>query len=209
MIITYHGGQFFKIQFGNTIIGVNPPSKESVIGTSRFGADIALVSSWHPDFNGTDSLSFGEKKPFVVSGPGEYDVKGVFIKGLPSKSIYDKKESVNTIYLVTLEEMQLCFLGTLSDKELTPETYEALDDVDILFVTLGTGLLSPAEIYKLSVSLEPSLIIPAELSQGGKDLKTFLKEGGEESLSAVEKLTLKRKDLDGKEGDIVLLSRHA
>ena len=209
MIITYHGGQFFKIQFGNTIIGVNPPSKESLIGTSRFGADIALVSSWHKDFNGTDSLSFGEKNPFVISSPGEYDVKGVFVKGLLSKSLYDKKESVNTIYLVTLEEMQLCFLGALSEKELAPEVYEALDEVDVLFVTLGANLLSPGEIYKLSVSLEPSIIIPAELPSSGKDIKTFLKEGGEESLSSIEKLTLKRKDLEGKEGDIVLLSRHA
>ncbi|MEK7514594.1 MAG: MBL fold metallo-hydrolase [Patescibacteria group bacterium] len=209
MIITYHGGQFFKIQFGNTVIGVNPPSKESSIGTSRFGADIALVSSWHQDFNGVESLSFGEKNPFVISGPGEYDVKGVFVKGLPSHSSYDKQESVNTIYLVTLEDMQLCFLGALSDKELSPEAYEALDDVGILFVTLGGGLLSPAEIYKLSVSLEPSLIIPAELPSSGKDLKTFLKEGGEESLAPVEKLTLKRKDLEGKEGDIALLSRYA
>jgi hypothetical protein len=36
-------------------------------------------------------------------------------------------------------------------------------------------------------------------------LKQFLKEGGEEKLEAIDKLVIKKKDLEGKEGDIVVL----
>jgi hypothetical protein len=84
MVITYLGADFFKVQFGDITIAVNPISKESKLKQARFGADIALVSANHPDLNGVDMVSHGDKKPFVISGPGEYEIKGVFIKGLPS-----------------------------------------------------------------------------------------------------------------------------
>ena len=37
------------------------------------------------------------------------------------------------------------------------------------------------------------------------NLKTFLKEAGEESQKPQDKLTLKKKDLEGKEADVVVL----
>ena len=73
------------------------------------------------------------------------------------------------------------------------------------------GTLAPAEAYKLAVALEARLIIPihfAGLGEAGA-LKAFLKEAGEEKLAAVEKLTLKKKDLEGKEGEVAVLSASA
>jgi L-ascorbate metabolism protein UlaG (beta-lactamase superfamily) len=103
--------------------------------------------------------------------------------------------------------MNICFLGAINNSELKNETIEALDEIDILFVPIGgDGVLEPASAYKLAVSLEPKIIIPMHYGDiGGKDaLKVFLKEAGENP-KAESKLTLKRKDLEGKEGDIVLL----
>jgi L-ascorbate metabolism protein UlaG (beta-lactamase superfamily) len=207
MIITYYGGEFFKVQFGDTTLAFNPISKESKLKSSRFGADIVLTSTYHEDFNGVDQVTHGEKKPFVISGPGEYEVKEVFIKGLPSESKYGGKDLVNTIYTVSLENMNICFLGANNSAELKNETVEALDEIDILFVPIGgDGVLDPAKAYKLAVSLEPKIIIPMHFGDvGEKDaLKVFLKEAGENPKSE-SKLTLKKKDLEGKEGDIVLL----
>ena len=182
---------------------------------ARFGADIVLSSAYHADFNGVDQVTHGDKKPFVIAGPGEYEVGGVFIKGLASESMYDIKAGaaplVNTIYTVSLENMNICFLGALDAAELKNETVEALDEIDILFVPIGgEGVLEPAKAYKLAVSLEPKLIIPMHYSTPGADLgmdnalKLFLKEAGENP-APIPKLTLKRKDLDGKEGDVVVI----
>lgn len=207
MIITYFGGEFFKVQFGDITLAFNPISKESKLKPSRFGADIVLTTTHHVDFNGIDQVNHGEKKPFVISGPGEYEVKGVFIKGLPSESKYHGTDLINTIYTVSLENMNLCFLGALNNEELKNETIEALDEIDILFVPIGgEGVLEPSKAYKLAVSLEPKIIIPMHYGDIGiKDaLKTFLKEAGENPKSE-QKLTLKKKDLEGKEGDIILL----
>jgi len=213
MVITYLGADFFKVQFGDITIAVNPISKESKLAQARFGADIALVSANHPDLDGVDLVSHGDKKPFVISGPGEYEIQGVFIKGLPSTTTYGQSKGIaqliNSIYTVSLENMNLCFLGVLDSEKLPAETVEELDEIDVLFVPIGgDGVLAPAAAYKLAVSLEPKIIIPTHYGDvGAKDaLKAFLKEAGE-SPKAEEKLTLKKKDLEGKEADIIVLAR--
>ncbi len=209
MIITYLGGEFVKVQFGETILAFNPVSKDSSLKTSKFGADIVLCSLNHLDMNGIDQVTFGEKKPFVVSGPGEYEVRGVFIKGLPSESNYDGEKRINTIYTVSLEGMNICFLGAVNTPELPKDTDEAIEAVDILFVPIGgAGVLDPAKAYKLAVSIEPKIIIPIHYGDiGMKDaLKAFLKEAGD-SPKPEQRLTLKKKDLDSKEADVVVLER--
>jgi L-ascorbate metabolism protein UlaG (beta-lactamase superfamily) len=208
MIITYHGVDFFKVSFGDTTIAVNPISKDSKLKNTRFGSDITLISLNSPEHNGSDTTSRGDKDSFVINGPGEYEVSGVFIKGFLSKSNYGGDEHLNTIYTVSLEGINLCFLGALSEKDLSSEAKEAMDGVDILFVPIGgDGVLDPAVAQKLSVAFEPKLIIPSHFGEVGDKnaLKNFLKEAGEESVKPIDKLTIKKKDLEGKEGDVVVL----
>ncbi len=209
MIITYLGGEFVKVQFGDTILAFNPVSKDSKLKTAKFGADIVLSSLNHVDMNGVDQVIFGEKKPFVINGPGEYEVRGVFIKGLSSETEYDKEKRINTIFSVNLEGMNICFLGAVNSVELPKEADEAIDDVDILFVPIGgEGVLNPAGAYKLAVSIGPKIIIPIHYGDlGNKDaLKLFLKEAGENPKPET-KLTLKKKDLEGKDAEIVVLEK--
>lgn len=209
MIITYQGGAFFKVQFGDITLAVNPISKDSKLKPSRFGADVALSSVNHVDMNGFDQVSFGEKKAFAISGPGEYEVKDVFIKGFKTESQYGKEPRLNTIYTVSLENMNLCFLGAISSKDLPSEVAEAVDDIDILFVPVkADGALSPSDAYKLAVKLEPKLIIPVYWDDNAA-LKAFLKEAGEDSKKPEDKLTIKKKDLEGKEADVAVLSSAA
>jgi len=168
---------------------------------------VVLVSLNHPDMNGADTLGIGAKQPFVIAGPGEYEVKGIAIRGYAAESGYQKKKRINTVYTVLLEGMKLCFLGALGTPVLPPTLKEELDDVDVLFVPVGDeGVLSGADANKLAAQIEPKLVIPVHYA-GLADaaLKPFLKEAGEERSVPVEKLTLKKKDLDGKEGEIVVL----
>lgn len=209
MIITYQGVEFFKVQFGDTILAFNPISKESRFKTTRFFADVALISANHPDFNGAENLSYNGNYPLVISGPGEYETKGVFVKGFQSKTNYGGKEKINTVYIVVLEGITLCFLGALSDEKLCPEFLEAIEDIDILFLPIGgEGVLDTSRANKLAVTLEPRIIIPMHYGEVGMTnaLKSFLKETGEEGVKPIDKLTIKKKDLEGKEGEVVILS---
>ncbi len=212
MIITHYGAEFFKIQFGEATLALNPVSKDSKLKSSRFGADVALVSLNDPDFNGVDQIGFGDKMPFIVSGPGEYEIKGIFIKGFGSVSKYGGADHINTIYSVALENMNLCFLGALGTTELPAEIKEALGDIDIVFLPIGgEGVLTAAEANKLATALEPKMIIPMHFDGVGDKgaLTKFLKESGSEDVKPIEKLTIKKKDLEGKEGDVVVLSSQA
>ena len=210
MVITHHGNQFFKLQFGDITIAVNPISKDSKLKASRFGADICLISVNHPDFNGSEQIGIGDKQPFVISGPGEYETKGIFIKGFQSATHYGGEEHINTIYTLTLDNINLCFLGALDTKDIAAETTESIDEVDMLFVPIGgNGVLDAHEANKFAVKFEPKIIVPVGIDGEGADkdaLKVFCKESGDEQPKPVDKLTLKKKDLEGKEGEVVVFS---
>ena len=187
------------------VLAFNPVSKSSKTGISaHFGADIALVTTNHPDYNGIEQLSHGERAPFVVSGPGDYEVKEIFIKGVASNAEIGGKKYINTIYLFSVDGINIAFMGALSDAELSKESREAINDPDILFIPVGgKGLLDAKMSAKLASTLEPRLIIPMDYDDAS--LKAFLKELGEEKAEVVDKLTLKRKDLDNKEGEVIVL----
>jgi L-ascorbate metabolism protein UlaG (beta-lactamase superfamily) len=205
MVITYFGKQFFKITQGEMTLAFNPVSKGSKSGVSaHFGADIALITTNHPDYNGVDQLSHGERSPFAITGPGDYEIKEIFIKGGLSNALIDGKKYVNTVYSLEVDGINIAFLGALSDADLSKEALEAVGSPDILFVPVGgKGLLDAKTAAKLASSLEPSMIIPMDYEEAS--LKTFLKESGEEKAERVDKLTLKKKDLEGKEGEVVVL----
>lgn len=212
MVITHYGGQCFKVTFGDLALVFDPISKRSSLSPARFGADIALVSRDHPDMNGIAEATYGEKVPFAITGPGEYERLGVVVQGFLSKSAYglakDQTEAVNTVYAVELEDMTLVHLGALSDAELSKEAREGIGEIDVLFVPVGgDGVLAPDAAHALAVSLEPKIIIPMHWSGIGeqKALDAFLKESGNGS-EKTDKLTLKKKDLASREGSILVLT---
>ncbi len=205
MVISYAGGECFKISQGDLTLSFNPPAKGSSLASAKFGADIALVSLDHADFNGVENAAFGERQPFVIDGPGEYEIKDVAVRGFATPATYDKKKTVNTVYSVMLEGMNLCFLGALDSAELPAAAKAELDDIDVLFLPVGgSEVLGHAPAYKLAVQLEPKVIIP--MHYDAASLKAFLKEAGAEGTKAEEKLTIKKKDLEGKEAEVVVLS---
>ncbi len=101
MVITHHGGQCFKVTFGDLTLVFDPISKKGTLPGVRFGADIALVSRNHPDFNGIEEVTYGEKVPFAITGPGEYEKEGVTVQGFLTRSKYglrkDEENAMNTV----------------------------------------------------------------------------------------------------------------
>ncbi len=212
MVITHHAGQCFKVTFGDLTLVFDPISKGATLPPVRFGADIALVSRNHPDMNGVAEVTYGEKAPFAIMGPGEYEYGGVTIQGFLSKSEYGlkkgEKEAVNTIYAIKLEGMTLVHLGALSDTALSHDAKEGIDEIDVLFVPVGgDGVLDAGQAAKLTTMLEPRIIIPMHWSGMGspKSLEAYLKEEGSAG-EKMDKLTIKKKDALDKDGDIMVIT---
>ena len=208
MIITHHGKQFFKLQTGDFVIALNPISKESKFKTNGFGADIAMISEHHPDYDGADVVEYGNKTPFVISGPGEYEVSDIMVRGFLSKGTDGKEELINSLYYFEFDGIKILFLGAMYQSEVSLEARQAIGDVDILFVPIGgKTVLAPDAAHKLAVSFGPKVIIPMDYGadQEKDALKDFLKESGSEKVSPVDKLTVKPKDLSGKELEVVVI----
>lgn len=207
MIIQNYGKQHFKLQVGDLTVAINPVSKEGNGKVAKYGADVCLITTNHPDYNGQEQVTHGEKVPFVIKGAGEYEVAGIFIKGFQTETKLKvgktEKTFQNTTYCFTLDGMKVTFLGALSQK-LEPQHKEIIDETDILFVPVGGDghTLNPYDAEKLAVSLEPKLIIPMDYNE--QTLPLFLKEAGAEKIEPVEKLTIKKKDIEGKLGEVVL-----
>ena len=160
-----------------------------------------------PDYNGVEQTEMGSKTPFVIRGAGEYEVNDIFFKGFSTvtklKEGKTEKEYQNTSYVFILDGIRITFLGALS-MLLAPEHKEIIDETDVLFVPVGHDefLLNPYDAQKLAVSLEPKLVIPMDYDE--QSLPIFLKEAGGEKVEPVEKLTIKKKDIEGKLSEVVL-----
>ena len=158
-----------------------------------------MVSSNHKDYNGWESLLGKTEgaKPFVAEGQGEYEVSGIYIKGIGSNG------RNNTVYSLVLEDISICHLGALS-KEMDPSLKEAVGEADILFIPIGGGeLLDPQKAAGAAIHLEAKIVIPMNYNES--QLKQFIKEFGAGGTVAADKLTIKKKDLAEKKGEVVVL----
>lgn len=205
MILTYHEGACVRAAAGDTTLVLGPVSKSSKhFKATNFGADVAFISFDHADMNGSDEASRGDKQPFVITGPGEYEVKDISVAAFPTSSTYGGTEKINTVYSIHFDGLSVLYLGALGDMALPPEVLE-MDAPDILILPIGgEGTLSPAEAQKLAVKLEAKVIIPTLYTP--ITLKQFLKEAGTEGVAPIDKLTLKARDISDKENEVVVLA---
>ncbi|MDP3955782.1 MAG: MBL fold metallo-hydrolase [bacterium] len=211
MIITYHKRALVKVSHGDTTLAFNPISKDSTEKPVKFGADLVFVAINHPDYNGVENATYGEKEPFVIDGPGEYEVNDVFVRGVGTLVQIGKKSYLNSIFTARLEDISVCHLGALNDKEaISSEAREKLGSVDVVLVRIsGDGALSPSSAHKMATELEPSFIIP--LYDGDQEaLLQFLKEEGKggSAIEPQEKLVLKKSDVGG-DSQVVVLTQQS
>lgn len=204
MDIKYLGHSSFFIK-GKEAKLVTDPFEPKFTGLkfSKTEADIVTVSHQHKDHNYLEGIS---DTPLVIEWPGQYEKKGMRVYGF--KSYHDKKQGAekgeNTIFRVEDEGLAILHCGDLGfvpdDKFL-----DELGEIDILMVPVGGGnSLDAEEAVSLIKKVEPSVVIPMHYDQPGlnKDifklapLSEFLKEIGAENTAPVQKLTIKKEELE-------------
>lgn len=195
MQIQYFGLSSFKLTSKDVTSIIDPFSKESGLTPPRGNADLLILSEKDNElYSYTQSLS-GE--PFIVDGPGEYDVKDHTITGIP---VRDGDGKVVTVYLIELEGIKILHMAHIKKLALTQDELEDIGTVDIMFVPVGgEDVLDFDDAAKAVNFIEPRIVIPMHYKSEGLKVKAngpekFLKElGGKEE--KMEKLTIKKKDL--------------
>lgn len=204
MVITWYGQSCFKIQAGETVLTIDPFDKSIGLTPPRFRADILAITHNHYDHNNKESIN-GE--PFLIDGPGEYEIKGLEILGI--ESFHDNAEGAkrgkNTIYKIVMDEIRLCHLGDLGQEKLTDKQLQTLGEIDILMIPVGGKYtIAASESIVIINQIEPRIVIPMHYKIPGlkidiASLSEFLKEFGNKEARPEEKLTLKKKDLPQEE----------
>ena len=152
--------------------------------------------------------------PFLVDGPGEYEIKGIFVQGIDS--FHDEKEGKergrNTIYTIEAEGIRFCHLGDLGQKELTDDQLESIGHVDVLMIPVGGEFtISSSEATKIVGQIEPKMVIPMHYALPKLSIKLdsvdkFLKAMGKSNGEPQDKLVVKTSTLPkDKEMEIVVL----
>jgi len=219
MNITWYGQSCFKIvasQGKNSQVSIvtDPFLEEVGLKLPKLEADILLISHSYGDQNNLKVKVVGGS-PFLISGPGEYDVKKVYIQGIYSwcDEKEDQKLGENTIYTIEIEDLKLCHLGDIRQRELSAFQIEKIGDVDILMVPVGGVLTVDSKTAaKIISQIGPKIVIPmhyqipklkAKVKLEGLD--KFLKVMGVKTAEALNKLLIKKKDLSGEGMKIVVL----
>jgi len=208
MNITWYGHSCFKLQGKDVTLVTDPFDKETGLKPPSGSADIVTISNENPDHNNREAIK-GE--PFLVDGAGEYEIKGVSMRGIESYRGGDKKEA-NTIFLITLEDIRFCHLGDLGQKSLETEQLKAIGDVDVLFIPVGGGAtIGSNEAEAIIGQIDPRIVVPMHYKMASakgdlaklEDIKNFSQEHnlGE----TVSKLTLKKKDLPEEDMQYVVM----
>ena len=208
MVIQKLGGYCFKLSAGPVTVAINPPGAKSKLKVNKFGSDVVMTPLRHPDFDGVDTASHGDKAPFVISGPGAYEVGEITISGFGTPSNYDGEESEfsNTVYVFDMDGIKVLALGALSSVKLPQDLRAEMDDIGIVLLPVGDGTLDPKEAHELMVALEPKVIIPYGVGEDGeKAIAAFCKAEGE-TPKKEEKFTVRPKELATMDGEVVLLS---
>lgn len=201
MEITWYGHSCFRLTERSQASVVCDPYDNHIVGYQplKLKADIVTISHQSPKHSFLKAIK-GEA--YIISGPGEYEIGGVFITGVQTNERGKKEEETpeNTLYVIDYNGINVVHLGNISRIPSQSEV-EELGPVHVALVPVGNrGGLNAAQASEVISLLEPNIIIPMHYSTPATTIKLdginkFLKEMG---LSQVEKFpSLKISSLDG------------
>ncbi len=191
MEITWYGFSCFRLVERGTATVVTDPYHNNQAGFESLAQSADIITISHT-IAGQPSLETKNGRPYLISGPGEYEVGGVFITGIQTggqkASEASANSSQNTLYVFDFDALTVAHLGML-DRALTQAEIEAIGTVNIALVPISSQQgLSTARAAELISQMEPNMIIPMHYGElpgsiPAGTLSKFLKELG---LSQVE-----------------------
>ncbi|KKR87024.1 MAG: Zn-dependent hydrolase of the beta-lactamase fold-like protein [Candidatus Curtissbacteria bacterium GW2011_GWA1_41_11] len=212
--IWWYGQSCFKVKGKNASVVFDPyDSNFTGLKPLKLDANIVCVTHDHGDHNNVSAVKGAEEgeTAFVVSGPGEYEKTGVNVVGIQGFHDDNKgsERGKNTIYFVTIDEINIVHLGDLGQKNLTQDQIEELSPCDVLMIPVGgVYTITSKEAPDIISALEPKIVIPMHYKTTGLKFNldavdNFLKALGKEP-EPVSKLSLSREKLP-EELEVVVL----
>src|SRR4030043_8009 len=125
MDITSQGHSSFRLKGKNAVLITDPYDSSIGLKFPKVEADIVTVSHDHVSHNYSQAVG---GNPFVVQGPGEYEVRRIRIFGVASyhDNKRGKEKGTNTIYSMKIDGLGVAHLGDLGQEVLTDQQLEEM-----------------------------------------------------------------------------------
>jgi len=191
--VTWLGHGCFRLR-GRGAAAVTDPYPPTIgLKLSRLDADLVTVSHAHDNHSYTQAV----REAYEIRGPGEYEVAGVSVIGIPTFHDAEKgaRNGRNTVYLIEIDDVRVCHLGDLGHG-LEDSEAEAISSPDVLLVPVGgRNAITAAQAAQIVRQLEPRFVVPMHYAIPGlkvdlDPLDRFLKEMGVTATEPQPKLSL-------------------
>lgn len=199
MELTWLGHSCFKMKSKSGILISDPFGDSYGYQLGKNSANIVTVSHDHPGHNNSSAID-GEFK--LITGPGEYEIAGIFVYGV--RTFHDEKKGEqrgkNTCFLIEIDSVKICHLGDLGHIP-TATQMDDINDADVLLVPIGgQNTIDAALAIEVVNLISPSYVIPMHYKTRAttRELETpdgFLKEMGIKEYEPAPKLTITKSTL--------------
>ncbi len=207
MDITYLGAGAVRLSGKNINVVCDPYDADAGLGKFNARADVVTVSG--PERFGTIEGAM------VLSAPGEYEVKGAMIAGVPSRLHIDESGMRGQVFSLLIDGVNTVVTGNIAGR-LDDKDVELPGKVDVLVIPVGgAGLtLDPQGAAAVIAQLEPSYVVPVHYADPKTtypmpqaEVAEFLEEmGAKAAEDPVLKLKVNAKEFP-EETQVVVLQR--
>ena len=193
MDVTWLGHGCFRLRGRGAAVVTDPYPPSIGLKLQRLDADLVTVSHEHENHNYTQVM----RDAYEIRGPGEYEVAGVSVIGVPTFHDAEKgaKHGRNTVYLIEIDDVRVCHLGDLGHR-LDDAEAEAISSPDVLLVPVGGNTaINAVQAAEVVRQLEPRFVVPMHYAIPGLKLQLdtldrFLKEMAVTSAEPQPKLSV-------------------
>lgn len=197
MEITWYGHSCFRIVERRYASIVTDPFDHNVVGYAplKLNADVVTISHDAPGHNFVQAV---RKVRQVLTGPGEYEIGGVFVTAIQTHGAKGDTRR-NTLYVFDFEKIMVAHLGDLN-RLPTQQQIEAMGAVNVLLIPVGGGSgLNAAHAAEVISMIEPDIVVPMHYATPDCKIKLdplqkFVKEMGISSLETLPSLKISDSD---------------
>jgi len=177
--VTWLGHGCFRLRGRSAAVVTDPFPPAIGLKLPKLDADLVTISHEHENHSYTQVM----RDSYEIRGPGEYEVAGVSVIGVPTFHDAEKgaKHGRNTVYLIEIDDVRVCHLGDLGHA-LDDAEAEAISSPDVLLVPVGGHTsINAAQAAEIVRQLEPRFVVPMHYAIPGLKLELdsldrFLKE---------------------------------
>ncbi len=210
MEIIWYGHSCFRLVERGMATVVTDPFDHRVVGyeSLKLKADIVTISHAAP---GHGYVSAVKGESHVLTGPGEYEIGGVFITGVQTNGHGKRSpdDPRNTLYVFDFDGVTVAHLGDIRRVPSQTEI-EALGTVNVALVPVGGGGgLNASKAAEVVSLIEPGIVIPMHYQTPASQVKLaplskFLKEMGLNEVTPIDSLKITRTSVPDETRVVVL-----